>query len=93
MDDNSPEINQNYIEKELDKNKKDNSPDFFKDLEIFQSNENYHETNEILEHCWIRRRIIKYDNQVIVKPKCKTKSAGASFAARNIGDPDGVFIL
>jgi hypothetical protein len=35
MDDDSPEINQNDIEKELDKNKKDDSPDFFKDIEIF----------------------------------------------------------
>ena len=59
MDDDSPEINQNDIEKELDKNKKDDSPDFFKDIEIFQSIENYNETNEILEHSWIRRRIIK----------------------------------
>ena len=49
MDDDSPEINQNEIKKDQDKNKKDTSPDFFKDLEIFQSNENYNETNEILE--------------------------------------------
>lgn len=41
MDDDSPEIHQNDIEKEQEKNKKDNSPDFFKDLEIFQLNENY----------------------------------------------------
>ena len=49
MDDDSPEIHQNDIEKEQEKNKKDNSPDFFKDLEIFQLNENYNETNEIQE--------------------------------------------
>ena len=49
MDDDSPEIHQNDIEKEQDKNKKDTSPDFFKDLEIFQLNENYNEINEIQE--------------------------------------------
>jgi hypothetical protein len=35
MDDDSPEINHNEIEKDQNKNKKDTSPDFFKDLEIF----------------------------------------------------------